>query len=78
MGHYRMSWDASGMTCGKCFGILVDREGGRVAGQIADIAVIAVIAVIARDRKAILTTDRGRDNADREIGTSGIGRQPRS
>jgi hypothetical protein len=39
-----------------------------VAGQIA---VIAVIAFIARDRKAILTTDRGPDNADREIGHLG-------
>ena len=48
-------WDALGMLCVKCFGILVEGEGeGGAQG-----APIADIAVIARDRKTQkLTADR--------------------
>jgi hypothetical protein len=48
-----------GMIWRKCFGILVDREGGGVAARSAAIAVIADIAGIARDRKS-RTHRRGR------------------
>jgi len=54
-------WDALGMMCGKCFGILIEGEGeGGAQG-----APIAVIASHRRDRKT--KTYRGL-SADQEWG----------